>query len=237
MKDGPNRTDHTVTTATEMDNENTRTPVNEEKILRKCACGWEKVTTFRGLRIHQGKSKCGQKGQQQPCTAPAGETRGTKSRVENHRADGPNAAEGTKGTEEEGPLAEAEPPREHQDPVPTISHRIEPRAETKKPARKNNIKWPKSNEAEAWHTLDADLTKTLEGSLHGGIEAKLNLFGDIIYQTCKDRFGEAIPKQRTAPREKGRREKEIIQLVQRRRQLRKNWRKATQPEREGLKAL
>lgn len=38
-------------------------------------------------------------------------------------------------------------------------------------------------------------------------------------------------------REKGRREKEILQLVQRYRQLRKNWRKAIQAEKEGLKAL
>ncbi|KAK0156469.1 hypothetical protein N1851_000237 [Merluccius polli] len=233
-KDGPIRTDHT---ATETDNENTGTPANEEKILRKCACGWEKVTTFRGLRIHQGKSKCGQKGQQRPCTATAGETRGTKSQGKNHRAEGPNVAEGTRVTEEEGPLVEAEPPREHEYPVLTTSHRTEPNAETKKPARRSKLKWPKSNEAEPWRTLDTDLIKTLEGALRGGAQSKLNLIGDIIYQTCKDRFGEIVPKQRTALREKGRREKEILQLVQRRRQLRKNWRKATHAEKEGLKAL
>ncbi|XP_077382825.1 5-azacytidine-induced protein 2 isoform X1 [Festucalex cinctus] len=55
----------------------------------------------------------------------------------------------------------------------------------------------------------------------------------------KDRFGEAASKQSTVPRERerGRREREIAQLVQRRRQLRKSWRKATQPEKEGLKVL
>lgn len=149
MKDGPNRTEHTVTTAMETDNEkDTRTPGNEEKILQKCVCGWERVTTFRGLQIHQGKLKCGQKGQQQPCTASAGETRGIESQVENHRADGPNVAEGKDVTEEEGPLVEGEPPREHQDPVPTNSHRTEPQAEPKKPTRRTKLKWPKSNEAE-----------------------------------------------------------------------------------------
>ena len=238
MEDGPNRTENTVTTmATETDNENIRAPVNEEKILRKCACGWEKETTYRGLRIHQGKAKCGQRGQQQPCTAAAGETRETRSQVENHSANGPNVAESTDVTEEESPSVEADPPREHQHPIPTTSHRTEPKAETKKPARRNKLKWPKANEAEAWRTLDTDLIKVLQERLHGGVEAKLNLFGDIIYQTCKDRFGEIISKQRTAPRERGRREKEITQLVQRRRQLRKNWRKATQQEREGLKIL
>lgn len=85
--------------------------------------------------------------------------------------------------------------------------------QTKKPARRSKIKWPKSSETEAWRALDADLIKTLEESLHGGAETKLNLIGDIIYQTCKDRFGEIVPRQRTILREKGRREKEILQLV------------------------
>ncbi len=130
-----------------------------------------------------------------------------------------------------------EPPCEHQHPVLTTSHGTEPKAETKKPARRSNIKWLKSNDAEAWRSLDTDLIKTLEGSLHQGVESKLDLIGDIIYQTCKDRFGEVISKQRTALREMGRREKEILQLVQRRRQIRKNWRKATPADKEGLKAL
>lgn len=166
MKDGPNRMDHTLTTAMEMDNEmNTRNPGNEEKILWKCGCGWEKVTMFKGLRIHQGEQKCDQKGQQQPCTASAGETRGTKSQVENHRADGPNVAEGKDVTEEEGPLVEEEPPGKHQDPVATNSRKTEPKAETKKPTRRSKLRWPRSREAEAWRTLDTDLVKTLEGSL------------------------------------------------------------------------
>src|SRR4029434_5028895 len=98
MEDGPKRTDHTVTTGMETD--------NEKKILRKCGCGWEKVTTFRGLRIHQGKARCGGKGHKQPCAAASGQTRGTESRVENHSADGPNVAEGREGEEGEGPLVE-----------------------------------------------------------------------------------------------------------------------------------
>ncbi|XP_038130124.1 uncharacterized protein LOC119776004 [Cyprinodon tularosa] len=237
MKDGPNRMDYMVTTAMEKDNETPRTAGNEEKVLRKCACGWEKVTTFRGVRIHQGKAKCGQNGQQQPCTATAGETRGTKSQGKNHRANGPNVAEGRRMTGEEGPLVENESPREHEDQVLTTPDRTEPIAETKKPARKNKIKWPKSSEAEAWRALDTYLIKTLQESLQGGAEAKLNRIGDIIYQTCKDRFGEIVSRQRSIQREKGRREKEILQLVQRRRQLRKSWRKATLVEKEGLKAL
>lgn len=144
--------------AMETDNKmNTTTPENEEKIPQKCGCRWEKVTKFRGLRIHQGKQKCGQKGQQQPCTALAGETSGTESQVENHRADGPNVAEGKDVTEEEGPLVEGEPPREYQDPVATKSQRTETKAETKKPTIRGKLKWPKASKTEAWRTLDNDL--------------------------------------------------------------------------------
>ncbi len=108
------------------------------------------------MRIHQGKRKCGQKGQQQPCTALAGETRGTESQVENHRADGPNVAEGKDVTEEEGPLVEGEPPHEYQDPVATNSHRAEPKAETKTPTRRGKLKWPKASETNTGHRPDQD---------------------------------------------------------------------------------
>lgn len=40
-------------------------------------------------------------------------------------------------------MVEAEPLREHQDPIPIISHRTEPQAETKKPAGRNTLKWAK----------------------------------------------------------------------------------------------
>lgn len=44
-------------------------------------------------------------------------------------------------------------------------------------------------------------------------------------------------KKCTGPRLKGRREQQIEQLVKRRRQLRKQWRKAEEEEKEGLKSL
>lgn len=85
-------------------------------------------------------------------------------------------------------------------PVAANSHRTE-QAEAKKPTRRGKLKWPKSNEAEAWRTLDTDLVKALESSLHGGVESKLNQFGDILYQACSDRLGEVTSSQRTIQRE------------------------------------
>lgn len=133
------------------------------------------------------------------------ETRGTRSQVENHSANGPILAEGTVGTGEEGPLEEAE-------------QRTKQQAKNRKLGRKTKLKWPRSNEAEVWHTLNSDLIKILDEKLLRSIEVKLNLFRDTVFQSCEDRFGEFIPRQRTAPEGKGRREKEIT-------------------EREGLKAL
>lgn len=62
------------------------------------------------------------------------------------------------------------------------------------------------------------------------------MFGEIIYKKCKERFGEVRRKQPTALR-KGRRERDIKQLVGERRQLCRNWQKATPKEKAGLKEL
>ncbi|XP_048094980.1 uncharacterized protein si:dkey-61p9.7 isoform X3 [Alosa alosa] len=31
---------------------------NQQKVPRRCQCGWSNVTTYQGLRTHQGKAKC-----------------------------------------------------------------------------------------------------------------------------------------------------------------------------------
>ena len=57
----------------------------------------------------------------------------------------------------------------------------------------------------------------MELALQGGVE-KLNMFGEIIYEKCKERFREVRKKQPTALR-KRRRERDIEQLVRDRHQL------------------
>ncbi len=48
MDDGSSRTNQEVTTGTNK---------VYEKRLWKCSCGWKKVTSHRGLHIHQGRIK------------------------------------------------------------------------------------------------------------------------------------------------------------------------------------
>lgn len=57
-----------------------------------------------------------------------------------------------------------------------------------------------------------------------------------MYEECSNRYGEVTIRE-AALRSKGRREKEIDELVAGRRQLRKRWRKAEEFEKEGLKVL
>ena len=64
------------------------------RILRKCGCGREKVTTLRGLHIHMGKIwRCGGRSQKQPCAAQAGQTSGIQAWLKKHSAIDPNVAE------------------------------------------------------------------------------------------------------------------------------------------------
>ena len=122
------------------------------------------------------------------------------------------------------------PPR---DPRPEPSQRAR---NLKNPLRRNKIKWPRANEAEEWRKLDEHLSGLLQNALRGSVVAKLNLFGEILYEECSNRYGEVTIRE-TVIRSKGRREKEIDDLVASRRQLRKRWRKAEESEKEGLKAL
>ncbi|KAL2104213.1 hypothetical protein ACEWY4_001081 [Coilia grayii] len=141
----------------------------------------------------------------------------------------PDSSEG--GTEENTPSTPTEPRQD-----PDIQD-LGPRAERKEPGRRQPLKWPKANEAALWQQLDKDLSIILQYSLRGQVESKLNSTGDILYEDCRSRFGVVAGKRSHGTKQKGRREMEIEMLVRRRRHLRKQWRKASVEEKEGLKPL
>lgn len=84
--------------------------------------------------------------------------------------------------------------------------------------------------------FDESTCITLQNSLKGNATSKLNIFGHLIHEEGRNRFGDK-PVKRPSPTQRGRREKEIFQLVKERRLLRKSWRKAEPEEKEGLKDL
>ncbi|KAG1929052.1 hypothetical protein F2P79_023149 [Pimephales promelas] len=182
------RTDFLVTTGTDTG--------NDVKILRRCRCGWEKETTFRGLRIHQGKKKCQAGGQQQHCSATAGQTRGTQSQVANHSAEGSNVAEGRQVEDTGEPLVDTYSSEGGAQNILRKPSLLNPsnqepglRPERSEPGRRQLVKWPKANEVAVWQQLDEDLCLILEQSLRGQVETKLNRFGVILYEECRSRFG------------------------------------------------
>jgi len=96
---------------------------------------------------------------------------------------------------------------------------------------------PRTCEKAAWDTVNTDLCFALE-SLTGTVEKKLDKFGDIIYAYGSERFGVEKRKEKvqTTP-VKSRRQQRIEGLVGERRQLRKQWKRAEQSQKEGLNLL
>lgn len=98
------------------------------------------------------------------------------------------------------------------------------------------MKWPKAVEKRVWETVNNDLIKILEQQV-GTAEKKLERIGDIIYHYGEERFGVNIRRSDKAIPTKSRRQEEIERLVRERRQLREQWKKASDAEREGLMLL
>ena len=112
-----------------------------------------------------------------------------------------------------------------------------PPKERKIKGHRPSVKWPKAVEKREWETVNNDLTKILE-QLVGTAEKKLESMGDIIYR-YEERFGANARRsdKATPPPAKSRRQQEMERLVRERRQLRKQWKKASDAEREGLMLL
>lgn len=180
---------------------------NEQRILKSCSCGWSNVTTYRGLRIHQGKAKCGGKDQRQTCTAQAGQTSKSQSRVEHHSVTDFTVADGHR---------EVEQPHQQQAQSQQQAHSPEQERHAETPSsnptrqageRPTKVKWPKSIEKAAWESFDQDLHIILENSLGGSTITKLNLLGSESAlgpdqkQACNPEEGRADPEAKRQERE------------------------------------
>lgn len=85
--------------------------------------------------------------------------------------------------------------------------------------------------------VKAMLSKILEG-LQGTVEKKLERMSNLIYEYGVERFGARDPrKNKTTTSPKSRRQREIECLVKERRDLRKQRRKGSIEEREGINLL
>ncbi|XP_078603950.1 uncharacterized protein LOC144877779 [Branchiostoma floridae x Branchiostoma japonicum] len=239
MEDEPVGTDRMETTRVRS---GLQTAIDKRKVvMRTCSCGWKKDTTYRGLRIHQGKTNCQGK-RQHTRTVSTGQTEEDMGQVSTHRTQDLTSEAPSQGSIST-PLVSAVEVRERTVPEPRVEPVSQqevvagatPSPQEPAPERREKVKWPRANNKEEWEKLDDDLHQILEQGLKGDVERKLNQFGNLVYSYCSERFG-TYKKEGKEAREKqtSRREREIATLVRRRRQLRKRWRKAKQEEKEGL---
>ncbi|KAJ8409025.1 hypothetical protein AAFF_G00240460 [Aldrovandia affinis] len=99
--------------------------------------------------------------------------------------------------------------------------------------------WPKSSSKKEWATVDADLIKILDG-VKGTVDKKLEKIGDLIYVYGAERFGtKQTGKKDMTPTipPKSRRQQEIQRLVKQRRDLRKQWKRASVEKERGIDLL
>ncbi|KAL0148227.1 hypothetical protein M9458_056459 [Cirrhinus mrigala] len=214
------RTDTTVTARTtdpRITRRLTQTTLTGEVMEVKCHC--EKVCkNTKGLKIHQGRTKCGKKGSQMQRTVVApGETQESSRQEEPHSP---------------GDLSAPVSPQD----LRKDSSNTSPESQTH-PARER-IKWPKMGDTKEWDQLDQDLDKVLGATLAGTAEQKVNTLTTITYNLPRERFGLEDKKVNIrAVHQPSRREREIHRLREEIKTLNKQFKRSTVYEREGIKDL
>lgn len=208
------------------------TPAGHE--LQNCSCGWSKVTSEKGLKIHQGRKKCLEKLDKRPRIDRYLLRARSDQSSETQWQDNHHSPQGISTSNETEPSTE-QPTNESPEPI-----QPRPAAERWMKGRKPQIVWPKSSQKNEWHAVDTDLTCLLEAQ-KGSVEQKLDKMGDVMYNYGAERFGTKLTNHRErkepSAQPKSRRQQEMERLVKERRQLRKQWKKAAEAEKKGLEAL
>lgn len=191
----------------------------DQRIQRQSSCGWSKVTIYRGLQIHQGKARC-VGNNHQVCVALAGQTERHHGLVEHHSASDPNfvAAMGEEHQSSQqisqqpqnNPQGEEHQSSQHISPKQQNILQQETQTASAEPLscpsenyrQKPKVKWPKASAREEWRNFDNSLC-ILQNSLRGNITSKLNIFGHVIHEEGRNRFGD-MPLKRSAHKQSGR---------------------------------
>lgn len=132
---------------------------------------------------------------------------------------------------------EAEPSADIPNNTDVVPDRPNHAPEKEMEGLRRKVKWPKSCSKSEWATIEIDLVAKLE-SLKGTAESKLERIGEVIYAYGEEMFGVLEPRTRAAD-EVGlsRRQREIRRLVKEKRQLSKQWKKASEEEKAGIDVL
>ncbi len=199
--------------------------------LQICSCGWSKVTSIRGLKIHQGRMKCLKEVRPGP-------------RIDTYllRERSYQSSEAQWQDTTHSPPSISTPVAEEVS-LSATHWNLEPNqmqlaVEKNIQGYRPQVKWPKSSSKKEWTTVNTDLSKILN-ELRGTAEKKLDKMCDLIYSYGMERFSvkERGKKEAKTIPPKSRRQQEIMLLVKERRNLRKQWKKSSPEERAAINVL
>ncbi|CAM4733730.1 unnamed protein product [Leuciscus chuanchicus] len=88
-----------------------------------------------------------------------------------------------------------------------------------------------------WAQLDDDINTILENTLKGDAAKKIKIMVDIVYQACHDTFGEKEGKTPRPPAGPSRRQRQIKELREELKTLKRRWREASDEERAALNEI
>lgn len=177
--------------------------------LQMCTCGWKKITSYRGLRTHQGKRGCLREQRQGPRIDQYFlQSNQSNQSIEAQQLDKNQSLQSiSTPVTEEGNTSTGMQVEE-----PTQPQR--PPKEEKIQGHRPSVKWPKTVEKREWEIVVNDLTKILEQQV-GTAEKKLKRMGNLIYHYREERFRVKTRKsdKATPATTKSRRQQEIESLA------------------------
>ncbi len=200
-----------------------RTDVERQKAEAKRRCNICRglFKNERGVKIHQGKSKCKEQSQQ-------------------HRAPElmqSNLSKFVKGVhqsveEVQGQEANHSAPDLPAQPTQSIGRVGKPES-PKDFERKPRLNLPPVADCR-WAQLDNDLNTILENTLKGDAAKKIKIMVEVVYQACHDAFGVKEGKTPRPPVGPSRRQRQIKELREELKTLKRRWWEASDEERAAL---
>ena len=181
--------------------------MDTDTMAHTCVCG-KKFKSGRGMKIHRTKMGClSSLSSQEQRSDASDKTLDDQSQVNNHSA------------------ADTHAP---------ILNRELGEAEN---SRREKLNLPPANAKDLWEELDEKIVSKLNNSLgKSTLEDKLKKYGDIVYETCKDKIGVSKPKEKKQP-QKSRRQLKMEELRVKKKNLRKQIKAASEAERQGLEQI
>ena len=102
--------------------------------------------------------------------------------------------------------------------------------------RRKRIKFPPACDKTAWKKLDRDLASELDKKVSGTLERKLEVFSDIIYHSCLEKFGAKEARPRVEPKP-NRRQRRMEELRRKKKRIKKQMKQAAEPDKKPLREI